>query len=456
VHVPKSKKIIIVGIISVIIAQMLIYISYHYARENYLYSIKQIPQNAFYWVHHNTQNIPLIPIQKQQAYSHYYLRYYFSPWTVNRSGLDWQIPYLKNTIQQSIHEYIHNPGYGINHLPNTSRWVEKMADRMDLSHFPNSFTKAITVENTNIRTLPTHQPSFGNFDQAGQGYPFDNLQVSSIAANTPALIIQKTKEGAWSFIIIHNLQGWVPTSALAVIDEPFIQRWKTKHYIALTKNKINIKDHHLVRFTAGVGKIFPLVQNNSKQKTYSVYIAVPDSNQHAKIKIAQLDNHDATVWPLSSTPHHIAKIMNVMMGVKYGWGGVTDDSDCSLTTMNLFSTFGLWLPRNSTLQADTKSVISLQHLSAREKEKLIIAKGIPLLTLLHMPGHIVVYLGSIKGRVYVFQTVWGVETRTLFGKSGRAIIGKTVIAPADLGAHDFNVKHTWLDRMDKMRVLAVN
>ena len=402
-HVPKSKKIIIVGIISVIIAQMLIYISYHYARENYLYSIKQIPQNAFYWVHHNTQNIPLIPIQKQQAYSHYYLRYYFSPWTVNRSGLDWQIPYLKNTIQQSIHEYIHNPGYGINHLPNTSRWVEKMADRMDLSHFPNSFTKAITVENTNIRTLPTHQPSFGNFDQAGQGYPFDNLQVSSIAANTPALIIQKTKEGAWSFIIIHNLQGWVPTSALAVIDEPFIQRWKTKHYIALTKNKINIKDHHLVRFTAGVGKI-----------------------------------------------------MNVMMGVKYGWGGVTDDSDCSLTTMNLFSTFGLWLPRNSTLQADTKSVISLQHLSAREKEKLIIAKGIPLLTLLHMPGHIVVYLGSIKGRVYVFQTVWGVETRTLFGKSGRAIIGKTVIAPADLGAHDFNVKHTWLDRMDKMRVLAVN
>lgn len=430
------------------------YTAFHYARENFLYRVRDYSQNALEWVNPKTQNVPLLPVSMQKQFAHYYLQYYFSPWTLQHSYYDWQIPYLRKEIQDTVHNYIRYPGYGINHLPNSSATFKNMAKNINLAHFPNAFIKVITIENTDIRNLPTEQPVFGNFNQAGQGYPFDNLQVTSLAANTPAVILQKTQDGVWSFIIAHNVQGWVQSNALATVDANFIQRWKTPHFVALIKNKIPIKDNHVVRFTADIGKIFPAAEDAGTKKYFAVLIAVPDSNQHAVIKIAHINRDNAAKWPLLPTQHNIASIMNAMIGVKYGWGGMIDDSDCSLTTMNLFATFGLWLPRHSALQVDTKDAISLRKMTDSEKEKIILSQGVPFLTLLHMPGHIVIYLGEKKGRIFIFQTAWGLKTHTVFGKSDRAIIGGTVITPIDLGKNDINVSQTWLNRIDKMRVLG--
>lgn len=439
-----SQHLITICIVAIIIAIISIYISTHYARDNFSYSIRTVPQNALNWIDPKTDNVPLFTEKKQHKLAQDYLQHYFSPWKSHDANYLMVLKNLKPVLEGTIHNYMRYPGYGINHLPNSAEWVKHIARNMDVAHFPNVAIKVITLENTNMRDLPTHQPAFGNFDEAGQGYPFDHLQVTSIAANTPAILIQKTHDGAWSFIITHNTQGWVPSPTLAIVDNHFIHRWETGHYVALTKNKISIVDHAgLMRFTAGIGKIFPITNNGS------ILIAVSDANQHAIIKMGKLDHSVAVKWPILLTQRNIAQIMNAMLGVKYGWGGMTDDSDCSLTAMNLFSTFGIWLPRNSVLQAYAWRGIDLRHRSLTEKEKIIQLHGIPFLTLFHKPGHIMIYLGEKQGRITIFQTVWGVDTRFL-GRAGRAIIGSTVITPIDLGKHDVNVPQTWFDEVDRM------
>ena len=82
----------------------------------------------------------------------------------------------------------------------------------------------------------------------------------------------------------------------------------------------------------------------------------------------------------------------------------------------------------------------------------------PVITMINEPikmvkskGYSAVMVWLMKaGRIYIFQTVWGLHTNNFFGQKGRAIIGSTIIAPADLGIDDMNVKKTWLDRMDRM------
>lgn len=437
-------KIILLSLVAITII-FFIYISKHTARENFTYSIQNIPQNALIFVNLKTENKLLISDSVQKKLAQDYLKHYFSPWRHHDADYFLKLKELNNLIQNTIENYKNNPGYGINHLPNSTNWIKAISDNININNFPNAYHKAITIRNTNIRDLPTHQPSFGNFNEAGQGYPFDNLEVSSLPANIPVLIIHKTRDGAWCYIITHNDEGWVPASTLAIVNQSFIHQWETKKYIVLIKNKIPIIDHqNNTLFRADIGHIFPETRNSS------ILIAVANSNQRAVIKLGHININSAVTFPLQATQKNIATIMNAMLGVKYGWGGITRDSDCSLTVMNLFSTFGIWLPRASTLQADTGQIINLKNLSHAQKSKLIISQGVPFLTLLHMPGHIVVYIGEKSGRIYIFQTVWGLHTNNIFGQKGRAIIGSTVISPADLGIDDINIKKTWLDRMDRM------
>jgi len=76
------------------------------------------------------------------------------------------------------------------------------------------------------------------------------------------------------------------------------------------------------------------------------------------------------------------------------------------------------------------------------------------MTLIHEPGHILVYLGRVYGKIYVLHNPWGLETINLFGKKGRAVIGKAVITPLRLGEGYINVPASYLDKVDAIRVLV--
>lgn len=144
---------------------------------------------------------------------------------------------------------------------------------------------------------------------------------------------------------------------------------------------------------------------------------------------------------------------NRMMGQPYGWGTLYDYNDCSAMVMNLFAGFGIWLPRDSSNQIEIGQQISLAGLSNTQKEKLIIAKGIPFLTLIHKPGHIMVYIGHKNKEIYILHDLWGLKTINLFGQQGRAVIGKTVIAPSKLDYNYINIPNKLLSSIDKISIL---
>lgn len=422
----------------------------HYAREDFAYAIASTPQNAFYFVDQKNQNAPLIDQTKQAQFAEQYLTHYFMPWQLSKH---YPFFYIKKAVIDNYHYYFFHPGFGINHLRNSDTWLKKVYHNADIKDFPNTFVHAITVQNTDIRVLPTNQPIFDSFEKAGQGYPFDDLETTSLAANTPVLILQTTKDKAWSYIVTNNSDGWVPSPAVAVVDDNFIARFKTKNFIVLTQNHVVITDeHHVMQFTAGIGKILPELTNKQavNKNHVEVLIAVSDSEHRAVLKKAWISSDKTKSWPIAMTQFNIATMMNAMLGTKYTWGGMNGGSDCSLTTMNLFSSFGIWLPRHSSLQADMGKQITLSKLSHSQKKKIIVEQGVPFATVLYMPGHIQTYLGEKKGVIYVFQTVWGVHSENVLLEPARAKIGKTIISKVDLGAGDINVKKTWLDRITKM------
>ena len=104
-------------------------------------------------------------------------------------------------------------------------------------------------------------------------------------------------------------------------------------------------------------------------------------------------------------------------------------------TRDFFAPFGIWLPRHSEDQVkEAGSYISLQGLDPEQKEKIILEKGVPYLSLLWRKGHVMLYIGQLNGRALIFHNLWGIKTKDVTGKEGRKIIGQAVITTLRPGA----------------------
>jgi hypothetical protein len=188
-----------------------------------------------------------------------------------------------------------------------------------------------------------------------------------------------------------------------------------------------------------------------------VLAVVPDAEQNAAMTEAVLPGSAVTIKPLPLTASNLARAVNALMGEPYGWGGMYMDRDCSAAVKDLFAPFGLFLPRNSAAQAAAgDSSVELGSLSPEAKERVILEQGIPFLTLIHLKGHIMLYIGKWNGRAIVFHNLWGVRTKSFWGKEGRKIVGRAVITTLSPGRELGNADHSAeiLGRIDRMTFLV--
>ena len=123
--------------------------------------------------------------------------------------------------------------------------------------------------------------------------------------------------------------------------------------------------------------------------------------------------------------------------------------DCSRFLCEIFSTVGIKLPRNSSWQADAGKVVAefTSDMSDEEKLAIIMREGIPGVTLLRMPGHIMLYLGTYNEKPYVIHSIWAyrehIRTRDII-----RLINKTAVS--DLSPGEGTKKGSLLRRITKM------
>jgi hypothetical protein len=328
--------------------------------------------------------------------------------------------------------------------------VRGLVSNAQLNDYPNTARKGITISNSNLRELPTLKPIFNRFPQDGQGYAFDDLQYSAIPPQMPVYISHCSRDKAWFLIESHFGAGWVPAEDVAFVDQNFITIWISGKYAALTKDKINLSDQngHLL-FSTSVGCLF--LVDGEKENFYEILIAQKKKNGEAQIGKAILSKAHSVLKPLPITHENVARIIRELLNKPYGWGGMHGDRDCSSTLKDLFAPFGIWLPRDSGDQVMAGKVISLKGLSLQEKEKAILEEGIPFLTLLWIPGHIMLFIGRHEERAIVFHNMWGTAVKNSQGKESEMIIGKAVISDLYAGEEPTRSR---LSRIEGMTLLG--
>ena len=291
--------------------------------------------------------------------------------------------------------------------------------------------KAVTIQGVNLRAFPTDKPLLLDPSKAGEGFPFDYLQNTTIAANKPLFVTHYSKDKEWVHVISSFSYGWIKVNELAFLQKYETDLWQKAQQVFILKDGVPIySSNGDFLFKSKIGTMFALIDEDEKSFTV---LSVSRYKQAEPLFLkAKLSKDIAHKGFISFNAKNLDKILGELLHSKYGWGGVYGQRDCSSTLKDMFTPFGLWLPRNSYQQSKIGNKISLDGLSDGEKINLIKEKAIPFKTLLYKKGHIVLYTGIVNNKITIFQNMWGIKTRKE-GKEGRFIVGKTIFSTLSLG-----------------------
>lgn len=342
-------------------------------------------------------------------------------------------------------------GYGSNLRPLPPLWFQEIEMQSNFDEFGTLNQKAIALRWMDLRALPTQKPLYRNPSLPGEGYPFDMLQNSSINYNEPIFVSHTSKDGAWSYVFTNSASGWVPSDGISAIDDAMIDTILKSEKLFVVEDNVPLYDSYN-RFVAysRIGMVLPMQQ----EQQYEYYTLAYDSNGSFKSVSLPKPAGRVGVSPLNKT--NLVQVGEQMLKNTYGWGGMFGERDCSSMIRDMYTPFGIWLPRNSASQARKGEVISFEGLSNEEKLELIKLRGIPFETIVYLKGHVLLYIGTYQDNVMMMHNVWGIRTIDKSGVKGRRVIGKAVISTLELGVEleEFDPDNKLLTRVRSMNIFT--
>jgi cell wall-associated NlpC family hydrolase len=367
--------------------------------------------------------------EEQLDYDARYNEKYFEPWQLTQMDLTegektWQFIFAKRKMYKRYNERI------------PKSWFKSQIKNSNFENYDTISKPAITTKHTNLKLYPTDEEFYYSSNRAGEGFPFDYNQNSSIHINTPIFVSHYSKDKEWVYIKTSFAFGWIKVEDMAFVTTKFQKQFQSGHYGIVTTDNLHIYDDNQLISIVKLGSIFPI------DKVAKKYIlAKRGEDGYAKIRRFKPSEVNLIVKkPIKFNQFNIAFIGKQLVGEPYGWGGKLETRDCSTLTRDFFAPFGIYLPRNSSQQAHESDGVymSLDGLNKEEKKAAIMTYGKPCRSLLFVKGHITLYLGKKENEPVIMHNYWGVRLKN--GK--KHVLGRSVITTTEPGKERADVKES--------------
>jgi len=298
--------------------------------------------------------------------------------------------------------------YGPNKRKLAPKLMQEFMENCALESFPSRNDTAISVAPGHLRGLPTYLPLY----QSAEDYPFDMLSYPQVKLNEPLRVLHESRDGVWLFVETGYTNGWLERRDVALVDRGFIDAWRQAPHLVVVEDYASIPDGRGVGVSRSkVGTILPLA--GEAEGSWEVAIASAGEGGAVQNRRVRIPRGAAAKFPMEFSRENVALIGDQLLGDPYGWGEVYDLRDCSAMLRDFFLPFGIWLPRTSADQiASVPHRLELARMTPAEKQSAIRSAGVPFLTLLYKPGHIMLYVGvDGSGRPLVFHDAWSIRLK---------------------------------------------
>ncbi len=290
----------------------------------------------------------------------------------------------------------------------------------------------VITARVSLRRLPTNEA----FYDRPYGNEFDRFQYSTLECGNPVVVLQRIADGSWSFVQTTYTMGWVPSASIAIGDRQTIESYSRAKPLVATGSMVPVYadaafTSHAVSIPMGTR--LPFVEKTERRYSVTLPWRAPDGSLKFVTGYIRKEA-DVSVGHLPYTARNFYQQLFKLEGYPYGWGDLYDGRDCSRLVMDVFSAFGFTMPRNSSRQAAFNLAGRKDAKGLSEKDKIAILRNLgnrP--ALLYMPGHIMIFLGIVDGKVYAIHSAWSWrESRVLGDRT--VMVGQAVVSDITRGS----------------------
>jgi cell wall-associated NlpC family hydrolase len=286
-----------------------------------------------------------------------------------------------------------------------------------------SIKYGILCRRANIRALPA-ETTFASEKESGDQ---DLLQLTALSCGSAVVILAESRDQKWYYIQAKLMQGWVKKNNIALTDslESAQSYLNTDSFLIVSGSRIETEPTPFEPETANrffqMGDKIPLVEQEavlenipenhphaqSSLGNYLVWLPSKDRDNKLKYKKAVIaGSNDVQAGYLKLNRENIINQAFKMLGDRYDWGGKYQRRDCSRFIMDIYRAFGIELPRNADLQELLSPFENHIFSGALEKRKAILNK-LEAGDIIHMPGHIMLYLGKDQNKNFLVHAASG-------------------------------------------------
>ncbi|CAA6804541.1 MAG: Unknown protein [uncultured Sulfurovum sp.] len=283
-------------------------------------------------------------------------------------------------------------------------------EKLNLKTFLDSSVQtryALTTAYSNQKIVPTELSLLKKQHEIH----FDRNQNSALDLATPVAILHSSDDGLWHYGIGPTSSGWIRSENLAFGErEEILNYLNAKSFVITTAAKTAIsiagEYHDYMRMGVKLPSILKL------DDMTMVMIPMADDNGNLVLTNATVKTTDIHEGYLAYTAKNILTQAFKFLHAPYGWGGMYGEQDCSKFIQEIYATVGVRLPRNSMSQSNvSEAKLELSGLSKASKQTFLRTTANVGGSILHLKGHIVLYLGEYKDEPYIIHTVWGASSR---------------------------------------------
>ncbi len=237
-----------------------------------------------------------------------------------------------------------------------------------------------------LRCLPT----LAGFWKQPVDTDFDRNRCTGVHPGERVQVFGRADDG-WLYVSTGHAWGWLKPDILGPpLGPAAIERYRSSApYVTILEDRPPLR----------LGVRLPL-QND--ERGGSVWIPTAAVPEPTPLPLAARTH----VGALPFTRRQLFELAFTQLGAPYGWGDRAGLRDCSRLILDLFVAFGLDIGRNSLLQSQHGSrIIELVGLDEATRRRVIEDAGRDHVALLYMPGHVMLYLGTVDGQPYAMSAL---------------------------------------------------
>ncbi|HPW67857.1 MAG TPA: SH3 domain-containing protein [Deltaproteobacteria bacterium] len=286
---------------------------------------------------------------------------------------------------------------------------------------------------THQRILPTDRELYSSMKSTD----IDRLQNSAYDIGTPLAVLHATGDGTWLYTITPLSEGWIKAADIGCCTrEQMVHYLSAEPFAVTTEAKVDLfmdqdlRGHHSF---ARMGCRFPSRDAGVPGVT-EVLLPFRSEDGACIFRGGFVMASQVSRGYLPYTPRTIILQAFKLLHSPYGWGDMHGEQDCSRFIQVVFSTVGVQFPRNSLQQAKVGRLIAgfTRQTGFEERLDLLSDPTLGGTSILHMSGHIMLFLGSVDGAPYAIHDMRGYSEPV--GKEERfRLVNRVVVSNLYLG-----------------------